>query len=122
MIHEDYGDIPPVKCYPGLLNQVFMNIVVNAIQAVEKKGDIFIKTYADEVYINISIKDTGIGIKDEYLSRIFEAGFSTKETGTGAGLGLSICSNIVQKHQGLIDVISSEGNGSEFIIKIPIIV
>ena len=62
-IHEDYGDIPIVKCFPGLLNQVFMNILVNAIQAVKDKGDIYIKTFVDNEYLNVSIKDTGIGIR-----------------------------------------------------------
>lgn len=119
-VHEDYEPIPLVKCFPGLLNQVFMNIIVNAIQSIENKGDIYIRTYTDDSSVFVSIKDTGSGIKEENLSRIFESGFSTKGAGLGMGLGLSICKNIVRKHNGDIEVRSEIGNGTEFIVRIPL--
>lgn len=120
VIHEEYEDIPRVRCFPGLLNQVFMNIIVNAIQAVENTGDIFIKTYSDEKDVCVSIRDNGSGIKKENLEKIFESGFSTKGNSLGMGLGLSICRNIIKKHNGEITVLSGEGKGTEFIIRIPV--
>lgn len=119
-IHEDYGSLPPVKCFSGLLNQVFMNIVVNAIQSIENNGDIYIKTYIDDKNAYVSIRDTGCGISEENLKHIFDAGFSTKAAGTGAGLGLSICNNIIKKHNGEIIVKSEIGRGTEFIVSIPL--
>ncbi len=119
-VHEDYGDIPLVKCYPGQLNQVFMNVIVNAIQAIEGEGEIFIKTFLLDRYIYITIKDTGTGIKEENLQKIFDPGFTTKGVGLGLGLGLYISYNIVQNHIGEIFVNSEFGNGAEFTIKIPI--
>lgn len=118
-VHEDYAAIPRVKCYPGQLNQVIMNIIVNASQAIEGEGDIFIKTYQQNRDIYISIKDTGIGINEENISKIFDPGFTTKGVGIGLGLGLYISYNIVQNHNGEISVISEPSNGSEFIIRIP---
>ncbi|MDP4093461.1 MAG: ATP-binding protein [Bacillota bacterium] len=119
-IHEEYGSVPMVKCFPGLLNQVFMNIIVNAIQSIEDTGDIFIKTWSDESMLVVSIKDTGCGISQSNLSRIFEPRFSTKESGVGAGLGLSISDNIIKKHKGEIKVTSDPGQGSEFMVSIPV--
>ncbi|HEX3027779.1 MAG TPA: HAMP domain-containing sensor histidine kinase [Clostridia bacterium] len=119
-LHEDYGSISRIKCYPGLLNQVFMNVIVNAIQSIEDKGEIFIKTTQESNNVDISIRDTGSGIKEENLSKIFDYGFSTKSIGTGAGLGLSICRNIINKHYGEIKVNSKLGEGTEFIITLPI--
>lgn len=114
---KHYGDIPLIKCYPNMLNQVFMNILVNACQAIEKEGEIIITTkYADKNLI-ISIKDNGKGIKD--TNKIFEAGYTTKGAGIGTGLGLAISSKIIDKHKGKIDVKSEVGVGSEFIITIP---
>ena len=118
-VHEDYADIPRVKCYPGQLNQVIMNIIVNASQAIEGEGEIFIKTYQQNRDVYISIKDTGIGINEENVSKIFDPGFTTKGVGIGLGLGLYISYNIVQNHNGEISVISEPGNGAEFIIRIP---
>lgn len=119
-VHEDYGDIPLVKCYPGQLNQVVMNIIVNATQAIEGEGELFIKTYLQDRYICIAIRDTGSGIKEEDLNKIFEPGFTTKGVGIGLGLGLYISYNIIQNHKGEISVASELGKGTEFTIKIPI--
>lgn len=118
-LHEEYGVFPPLRCYSGLLNQVFMNIIVNAIQSIADKGDIFIRTYADTSHVYIVVRDTGCGIRPEHLPHVFDMGFSTKEAGTGAGLGLSICQNIVNKHQGKIHITSEVGKGTECIISIP---
>lgn len=116
-VTKNYGDIPLIKCYPNMLNQVFMNILVNACQAIEKEGEIIITTkYVDKNLI-ISIKDNGKGIKD--TNKIFEAGYTTKGAGIGTGLGLAISSKIISKHKGKIDVKSEVGVGSEFIITIP---
>lgn len=118
-MHEEYGSFPMVKCFPGLLNQVFMNIIVNAIQAINDKGDIYIRTYADDKHVYTSIRDNGSGICEEHISRIFEPGFTTKGSGIGMGLGLSICYNIIKKHNGEIKVESKLGKGTEFIVCIP---
>ncbi len=120
IVHEDYGNIPLVKCFPGQLNQVFMNIIVNASQAIEGEGEIFIRTFVQDSYLYVTMKDTGAGIEEENLMKIFDPGFTTKGVGIGLGLGLYISYNIIQKHNGGIDVVSEVGKGTEFIIKIPI--
>lgn len=120
IVHEELGDIPMVKCFPGQLNQVFMNIIVNASQAIAGEGEIFIKTYQKDRDIYIAIRDTGTGIKEEDISKLFDPGFTTKGVGVGLGLGLYICYNIIQKHNGEITVISELGKGAEFIVRIPI--
>lgn len=114
---KNYGDIPQIKCYPNMLNQVFMNILVNACQAIEEKGVITITTEYVDNNLKISIADTGMGIKD--TDKIFLAGYTTKGVGVGTGLGLAICSKIIAKHNGKIDVESEVGVGSTFIITIP---
>lgn len=114
---KNYGDIPLIKCYPNMLNQVFMNILVNACQAIENEGTITITTSYKSKSLKISIEDTGRGIED--TNKIFEAGYTTKSAGIGTGLGLAISSKIIAKHQGKIDVKSTVGKGSEFIITIP---
>ncbi|MBO6273268.1 GHKL domain-containing protein [bacterium] len=114
---RNYGDIPQIKCYPNMLNQVFMNILVNACQAIEEEGTITITTSFNNNKLAISIKDTGRGIED--TKKIFEAGYTTKSAGIGTGLGLAISSKIIAKHNGEIHVNSEVGKGSEFIITIP---
>lgn len=118
-VHEDYAELGPVRCYPGQLNQVFMNIIVNASQAIEGEGDIYIRTEQKEQDIYIVIKDTGVGIKPEDLTKIFDPGFTTKGVGVGLGLGLYLSYNIIQNHHGEIRVHSELGKGTEFIIRIP---
>lgn len=113
---KNYGKIPTIKCYPNMLNQVFMNILVNACQAIEKEGTITITTEYLNDNLKISIKDTGKGIED--TDKIFLAGFTTKGVGIGTGLGLAISSKIIDKHNGKIEVNSEIGKGSEFIITI----
>lgn len=118
-IHEDYTPNLLVKCYPGLLNQVFMNIMVNAIQSIDSTGDIYVKTSKDENGTYITIIDNGHGIKPENLSKIFDSGFTTKPAGNGMGLGLSICQNIIKKHNGEITVTSEAGKGTQFTVMLP---
>ena len=119
-IIKDYGDIPEVECLPGQINQVLMNILSNAIQAIAEKGEIFIKTREEESAVKISIRDTGGGMSDETKQKIFDPFFTTKEVGKGTGLGLSISYGIIEKHQGKIEVNSVQGKGTEFIITLPV--
>jgi signal transduction histidine kinase len=120
-IVKDYKANGNIECYPGKLNQVFMNIVSNAMQAIKAKPHktndesivIWTKDISDK-QIEIGIKDTGTGMSDEIKHRIFDPFFTTKDVGEGTGLGLAIVFKIVQEHHGKIEVISSEGNGAEF--------
>jgi two-component system, NtrC family, sensor kinase len=115
-----------IECYPGKLNQVFMNILTNAIQAIKAKAvkdddeTIVIETNdVENDHITISIKDSGIGMTDEVKHHIFEPFFTTKDIGEGTGLGMAIVYKIVQKHSGKISIISAPGKGAEFIITLP---
>ena len=119
-VTKDYGSLPHVKCYPQQINQVFMNLLVNAAQAIDRKGEITIRTRAINSLAEIKISDTGIGIPEESLPKIFDPFFTTKEVGKGTGLGLNVSYNIIKKHNGTIDVESTEGKGTTFIIRIPI--
>jgi signal transduction histidine kinase len=116
-IIKNYSDIPPIKCYPNMLNQVFMNILVNATQAIETSGIITIDTKYENDNLIVKIKDNGCGIKEP--EKIFFAGYTTKGVGVGTGLGLAISQKIIEKHNGKISVNSVVGKGSEFIITIP---
>ncbi len=119
-IQRNFGALPEIECFPGKLNQVFMNLLSNAIQAIEKKGVITIKTWAEATNAMVSITDNGKGMPEEVRRRIFEPFFSTKEMGKGSGLGLSICYHIISQHHGQILVKSEPGAGTEFIISIPL--
>ena len=118
---REYGEIPLIKCNPGQLNQVFMNILLNAAQAIPVKGDITVKTWTDSMNIHVSITDTGSGISPKNIGRIFEPFFTTKDVGSGTGLGLSIAYDIVKKHGGDIAVESEVGKGTTFLLTIPIV-
>jgi PAS domain S-box-containing protein len=118
-VHKEYGDIPPIPCYPGRLNQIYLNILINARQAIPDKGEIRIRTYEEGEKIHIAISDTGIGIPQDKISRIFDPGFTTKGVGVGTGLGLSIVYRIIQEHKGEIKVQSKVGEGSTFTIILP---
>lgn len=117
---RDYGDLPQVKCRPQQMNQVFLNMLVNAAHAIEKQGEIAIRTRREGDEVLIAFSDTGSGIPDEIKSRIFEPFFTTKEVGKGTGLGLSISYDIIKKHKGSIEVESSVGEGTTFTIRLPI--
>ena len=118
---KEYGDIPLTLCNPQQLNQVFLNLLVNAAQAIDKKGEIRIRTSQADNQILVAITDTGGGIASEDLPRIFEPFFTTKEIGKGTGLGLSISYDIIKKHGGDITVTSKPGAGTTFILKIPVV-
>lgn len=118
-IVKNYAEIPVIKCYPNMLNQVFMNILINACQAIKNKGKITITTDFDGKNLIVKIKDSGLGIKQEDLDKIFTAGYTTKGVGYGTGLGLAISYKIIEKHEGKIQVKSELGVGSEFILTIP---
>ncbi|MBS1773200.1 MAG: HAMP domain-containing histidine kinase [Bacteroidetes bacterium] len=116
---KEYGKIPSIICFPGQLNQVFINIINNAAQAIEGKGKIWIKTSVVDNMAEIRIKDSGAGMPEEVKKRIFDPFFTTKDVGVGTGLGLSITYGIIEKHEGKIEVESTLGVGTEFIIKLP---
>ena len=118
-IEKHYGDIPMIKCYPNMLNQVFTNILINACQAIKSNGKIIISTKFNDKNLEIRIKDNGVGISKENINKIFTAGYTTKGVGVGSGLGLAISQKIIGKHKGKITVISEPGIGTEFCITIP---
>ncbi|EKD70460.1 MAG: signal transduction histidine kinase [uncultured bacterium] len=116
---KEYSDIPEIECIPGKLNQVFMTIIFNAIDAIPNKGDIIIKTSQDKDNVIISIKDNGKGISDENKKKIFQPFFTTKKADSGTGLGLAISREIIQELRGSINFKSELGIGTEFIITLP---
>ena len=116
-ITKNYGKLPPIKCYPNMLNQVFMNILVNATHAIKGDGEITIDTSYKNKNLIVKIKDNGCGIKEP--DKIFFAGYTTKGVGVGTGLGLAISQKIVEKHKGKITVKTKLNKGSEFCITIP---
>ncbi len=118
-VKKTYGDIPPIACYPGRLNQVFLNILVNAKQAIKGKGVIEITTYTKQKKVFIEIKDNGEGIEKKHLKKVFDPGFTTKGVGVGTGLGLSICYQIMQDHLGEILVESEVNKGATFTVVLP---
>ena len=120
-LHKNFGKLPLTHCHPQQLNQVFLNLLVNASHAIETRGEIGIKTWAENKSIFISIRDTGVGIPEEAIDRIFEAFFTTKEVGKGTGLGLSISYEIIHKHQGEISVESEIGKGTTFTVRLPVV-
>ncbi|MBS0353122.1 MAG: histidine kinase [Proteobacteria bacterium] len=117
---RDYGELPLVECLPSQLNQVFMNLLVNAAQAIATHGTITIKTYVDGDTVRVAISDTGAGIAPEIRARIFDPFFTTKPVGKGTGLGLSLCYGIVERHAGRIEVDSTPGCGSTFTVVLPV--
>ena len=124
---REYGELPEVECFPGKLNQVFMNVLTNAIQAMPEGGQLTISTSLTSSSesnsgdkVRISIKDSGQGIPEELRSRIFEPFFTTKEIGEGTGLGLSISLGIVEQHDGNIEIESEAGKGTRVNISIPL--
>jgi len=119
-VQTELGAIPFVQGYPQQLNQVFINILVNAAQAIDARGEIRIQTRkAEDGYVEVIISDSGCGIPAENLSRIFDPFFTTKALGKGTGLGLNIANNIIKKHNGVIDVKSQVGQGTTFTIRLP---
>ena len=120
-IHKFYGEIPEIECAPSQINQVFLNLITNAAQAIETQGEIVITTkQRDARHVAIAISDTGCGIPEENLSKIRDPFFTTKEVGTGTGLGLSIVDEIIRGHGGELLVESKVGHGSTFTVMLPV--
>ncbi|WP_063552990.1 histidine kinase [Burkholderia territorii] len=119
-IVREYGDVPQVECLPSQLNQVFMNLLVNAAHAIPVRGVITIRTSSDGEQVSIAISDTGTGMTPDVVRRIFDPFFTTKPVGQGTGLGLSVSHGIVERHRGVIDVTSEPGRGTTFCIRLPI--
>ncbi|MGB3619512.1 MAG: ATP-binding protein [Catalinimonas sp.] len=121
-VHRDYADLPAVECLPGKLNQVFMNVIGNAAQAVGERGNIWITTelLPDGKRVRVKIRDDGPGMTEEVRKRVFEPFYTTKGVGKGTGLGLSISFTVIEKHHGTLDVESAPGRGATFIITLPV--
>ena len=118
---REYGELPLVDCYAGQLNQVWMNLLANAAQAVEQAGggEVSIRTYVEREAAMVAISDTGAGIAPEHLRKIFDPFFTTKPVGEGTGLGLSVTYSIVERHGGFIRVRSQPGKGTTFVVGLP---
>ena len=119
-LQKSYGELPKIPCYSQPLGQVFLNLLVNASQAITGKGVISVKTHLSGGRVLVEISDTGSGISEEVRSRIFEPFFTTKDADTGTGLGLSISADIIKKHSGTIEVQSQVGRGTTFTISLPV--
>jgi C4-dicarboxylate-specific signal transduction histidine kinase len=119
-LKKEFGDLPPIRCYPQQIGQVFINLLVNAAQAITNHGEITVRTWTDGESAFVSVSDTGCGITPENLKKIFDAFFTTKEVGKGTGLGLSISSEIIKKHGGALTVESILGKGSIFTVRLPL--
>jgi two-component system, NtrC family, sensor kinase len=120
-VSRDYGDLPLVTCYAAQLNQVWMNLLANAAQAIgDDEGTVHIQSRCDGDRVTISISDTGKGISEENIKKIFDPFFTTKPIGEGTGLGLSITHGIIVQHHGTIDIKSAAGKGTTFVITLPI--
>ena len=116
-----YGDVPPLRCAPAQINQVLLNLVSNAAQAIDHdQGQIVIRTQTLGGYALIAVQDNGRGIPADVLPRIFEPFFTTKPVGQGTGLGLSICQQIVQAHGGRIAATSNPPSGTRFVVALPL--
>jgi len=117
---RDYGEIPPIECNPKQLNQVFMNLLANAAEAIDGEGTIAITTTGDAESVTVRITDTGRGIPGDHLERIFDPGLTTKGVGVGVGLGLAISYNIARDHGGSLEAASRSGEGAAFTLTVPI--
>jgi signal transduction histidine kinase len=127
VLRKEYAELPPVRCHPKQLEQVFMNLLVNAYQAIEARaatggggtGEILLRTACSDAGVVISVSDDGTGISPEHVDRIFEPFFTTKEVGEGTGLGLSTSFEIVRRHGGTIRALPREGGGTTFEVSLP---
>ena len=120
-IVRHFADVPQIVCSPAQINQVLLNLITNAAQAIgHEQGRITLRTHAVGQYLMIAVEDNGTGIPAEHLARIFDPFFTTKPIGQGTGLGLSICFQIIQQHQGRIRAVSTPGVGTRFFVALPI--
>jgi signal transduction histidine kinase len=116
---REYGDLPDLHCYPAQLGQLFLNLLHNAVQAIERDGHIILRTAADDGHLVVEVEDDGCGISPEVKKKIFDPFFTTKPQGAGTGLGLSIARKIVERHAGTIVAKSQAGRGSIFRVNLP---
>ncbi|MBU3917247.1 histidine kinase, partial [bacterium] len=119
IVIKKFNPIPEIVCNPGKLNQVFMNVITNAIQSISGEGTITIYTFFENNSIHIKISDSGTGISESIISRIFEPFFTTKKVGKGTGLGLSISFGIIKEHHGQIFYNNNAGKGATCTIILP---
>jgi signal transduction histidine kinase len=119
-VKEEFGKLPPVECNPSQLNQVFLNLINNAAQAIDGVGTVAIRSTVDGDWVKVEVADTGSGIPPEVLPKIFDLYFTTKPAGEGTGLGLSIARDVVRQHGGDISVASTVGKGTTFTVKLPV--
>jgi signal transduction histidine kinase len=119
-VSRRYGVPVPITCRPDALNQVFMNLLLNAVQSIPENGEITVETGADGGQAVVRIGDNGVGMDEETRARVFDLGFSTRKKSGGSGLGLPLCRRIVAKHGGTIEVDSRPGEGSTFTVRLPI--
>jgi signal transduction histidine kinase len=117
---KEFGDTPSIRGNPQRLGQVFINLLVNAAQAMEDRGKITIKTYLQDNYVCVDVSDTGKGIPEENLKKVFDPFFTTKPVGQGTGLGLSVSYEIIKKHGGEVKVSSKVGEGTTFTVMLPV--
>jgi two-component system, NtrC family, sensor kinase len=117
---KEYGVLPPIMCLASQLNQVFMNLLINAAHAIREHGVITLRTGASDGWVWVEVADDGVGIAPEHVKRIFEPFFTTKPVGSGTGLGLSLSYGIVHRHGGRIDVASVVGKGTRFTVHLPV--
>ncbi len=118
---KEYGDLPIIECFPNRVNQIFMNLVHNAVQAMEPGGTLTIRTSVEDDDVQVEIRDTGKGIAEDDLAHIFDPGFTTKGRRVGMGLGLAISRQIVDHHGGQISAESTPGEGSVFRVRLPLL-
>ena len=114
------GDLPPVRGNPGNLQQVFLNLFLNAIQAMPQGGELTVDAARDDGFVRVRVQDTGPGIPAADLDKVFEPFFTTRPAGIGTGLGLAVSHSIVQQHGGIIDVRSEPGQGAPFTVFLPV--
>jgi signal transduction histidine kinase len=120
-VRKFYGEVPEIECSPSQINQIFLNLITNAAQAIEEQGEIVITTKShDADHVAIAVCDSGCGIPEENLKKIRDPFFTTKEVGSGTGLGLSIVDEIVRSHGGELRIESQVGKGSTFTVILPL--
>jgi signal transduction histidine kinase len=125
VVVKEYGEVPKVTCRPSQINQVLLNLITNAAQAIpadaRSEGRILAKTFADQNFVYVAIEDNGCGIPQDKLKKIFEPFFTTKPVGQGTGLGLSVAYNIIREHKGRFNVFSTLGVGTKFTVSLPLV-
>jgi signal transduction histidine kinase len=119
-VHRDYAELPEIECYAGQLSQVWMNLMVNAAQAMNSRGDLWITTMVEDDNIVVKFQDNGPGIAEEVITKVFDPFFTTKPVKEGTGLGLSIVHGIIERHGGDIKVESKTGAGATFTVRLPV--